>query len=226
MKQVLEFLRELRVNNNREWFENNKSRYREIQSYINDFAQRLIIGISSFDPSVSDLQVKDVTYRIYRDTRFSSDKTPYKSHIGIYVCPGGKKSGNAGYYFHIEPAGTEYLGGHLLTSGLYMPDPLILRSVREEIADNGSEFMETIRKAKSFSLGRENTLKRVPQGYPADHPMAEYLKLKDIYVEKNVTDDYILDKNLLTNVVSDFKKTYSLVSLLNRCADYARDEMM
>lgn len=226
MRQVIDFLRELRVNNNRDWFEANKPRYREVQAFLNDFARELIAGISTFDQSVGGLEVKDVTYRIYRDTRFSNDKTPYKSHIGIYVCPGGKKSGNAGYYFHIEPSGGDHLGGHLLTSGLYMPEPVFLRSVREEIADGSGEFLAALKKAKGFVLERSNTLKRLPQGYENGHPMEEYLKLKDIYVEKRVGDDYLLDSDLLKNAVADFRKTYALTSLLNRCIDYAREEMM
>lgn len=225
MKDVLGFLRELRVNNNREWFEANKPRYKEIQVYINRFAEELINGIASFDPSVRGLEVKDVTYRIYRDTRFSNDKTPYKTHIGIYVCPGGKKSGNSGYYFHIEPSGVDYLGGHLLSSGLYMPEPAVLRSVREEIADNGAEFLAAMKKAKGFALDTANKLKRIPKGYPAGHIMEEYLKLRDVYLVKYFDDDYLLSPDLLRKAVADYRSTYEFSALLNKSVEYARDEM-
>jgi uncharacterized protein (TIGR02453 family) len=225
MREVIDFLRELRENNNRDWFEANKPRYREVQATIGDFAARLIGGIASFDPSVRGLEVKDTTYRIYRDTRFSNDKTPYKHHVGVYVCPGGKKSGNAGYYFHIEPEGEGMMGGNFLTSGLYLPEPAVLKSVREEIAEDGERFLAALKKAKGFALALESSLKRMPQGYPVDHPMGEYLKLRDIYVQKQVGEDYLLSPDLLKNVVEDFRKTYALSSLLNRCADYAREEM-
>ncbi len=225
MKQITEFLRELRVNNNRDWFEANRPRYKEIEAYVNGFAEKLIDGVSSFDLSVKGLQVRDVTYRIYRDTRFSNDKTPYKTHIGIYVCPGGKKSGNAGYYFHIEPSGADYLGGHLLSSGLYLPEPAVLKSIREEIADNGAGFLAAVKKAKGFELETQSKLKRIPQGYPTGHEMEEYLKLKDVYVVKHFGDDYLFDPRLLENVISDFRSTYALSSLLNRCAEYARENM-
>lgn len=225
MEQVIEFLRELRMNNDRDWFEANKPRYREVQEYINGLAEKLIDGIASFDASVRGLGVKDVTYRIYRDTRFSNDKTPYKTHIGIYVCPGGKKSGNAGYYFHIEPTGDGSTGGHFIVSGLHMPEPAILKSVREEIADNGAEFLAAIGKAKGFRLNQESKLKRIPQGYQSGHEMEEYLKLKDICLEKFVDDDYLLDPGLVGNVVADYKSTYALSALLNRCAEYARENM-
>lgn len=225
MKDVLVFLRELRVNNNREWFEANKQRYREIKAYTDRFAERLIDGIASFDPSVRGLEVKDATYRIYRDTRFSNDKTPYKTHIGIYVCPGGKKSGNAGYYFHIEPADAGYLGGHLLSSGLYMPEPAVLRSIREEMADNGAEFLATAKKAKGFQFDTTNKLKRVPKGFRTEHEMEEYLKLRDVYLVKYFDDDYLIDPDLLRKAVADYKSTYEFSALLNKSVEYARDEM-
>ena len=225
MEQVLQFLRELRVNNDRDWFEANKPRYKEVQAYVNDFAAQLINGIASFDPSVRGLEVRDVTYRIYRDTRFTNDKRPYKNHIGIYVCPGGKKSCNAGYYFHIEPDGADYMGGNVVVSGLYMPESAVLKSIREEIADNGAEFLATVKKAKGFNLGTANKLKRIPVGYKAGHEMEEYLKLKDVYLEKFVGEGYLLDPDLLENVVADFKSTYAFSALLNKCVEYAREEM-
>ena len=225
MKDVLGFLCELRINNNRGWFEANKPRYREIQVYINSFAETLIDGIASFDPSVRGLEAKDVTYRIYRDTRFSSDKTPYKTHIGIYICPGGKKSGNAGYYFHIEPSGVDYLGGHMMSSGLYMPEPAVLRSVREEIADNGAEFLAAVKKAEGFVLDTTSKLKRIPKGYLAGHEMEEYLKLKDICLVKYFGDGYLLDSDLLRKAVDDYRSTYEFMTLLKKSVEYARDEM-
>ena len=100
MKDMIEFLRELKMNNNREWFCKNKHRYQEVQGRFNEFTERLIHGIASFDPTIANLGVKDCTYRIYRDVRFSEDKSPYKTHLGAVICRGGKKSGFAGYYFH------------------------------------------------------------------------------------------------------------------------------
>lgn len=105
MKEILDFLAELSQNNNREWFNANKEKYLQVREKFEAFAQQLIEKISSWDEDVaaSQLQVKDCTYRIYRDTRFSKDKVPYKTHMGIFICKGGKKSPNAGYYLHLEP---------------------------------------------------------------------------------------------------------------------------
>ena len=103
VKEILAFLKDLAAHNNREWFAENKSRYEEVKSLFHILVQDLILSISSFDESVKHLQVKDCTYRIYRDIRFSQDKTPYKQHIGAYINAKGKKSLHGGYYLHLEP---------------------------------------------------------------------------------------------------------------------------
>ena len=104
MKETLKFLRDLKRNNNREWFAANRERYEHALQYTRSLTQELIDRIAEIDPSAAMLSVGDCTYRIYRDTRFSPDKTPYKTHIGIFINPpGGKKAPSGGYYFHIEP---------------------------------------------------------------------------------------------------------------------------
>lgn len=104
MKEIFQFLKALSVNNNREWFKENKNWYLKIKDKSELLAQQLINGVATFDYGASYLTVSDCTYRIYRDTRFSADKTPYKNHIGIFVNPPcGKKSNRMGYYLHIEP---------------------------------------------------------------------------------------------------------------------------
>lgn len=224
MKKVIDFLAELRLNNNRDWFEANRSRYKEVQSELSDFTQQLIDGIAGFDPSVKGLAVRDCTYRINRDVRFSHNKEPYKTYIGTYVCPYGKKSGYAGYYFHIEPRGEGFLGGSLITSGLYMPEPNVLRSVRYEIAENGAALEAAIRKAKGFTLNTENKLKRTPVGFAAGSPYDEYLKLKDIYLVKPLSDEALLKPDLINSMIRDFALTYDFNSQLNRAVKYAFEE--
>lgn len=226
MKQTIDFLRELRCNNNRDWFEANRTRYREVQSKMNDFAQQLIDGIAGFDPSVKGLAVRDCTYRINRDIRFSSNKEPYKTHIGIYVCPFGKKSGYAGYYFHVEPRAGEFPGCNLITSGLYMPEPKVLKSARWEIAENGAALEATIRKAKGFTLETQSKLKRVPVGFAAGSPYEEYLKLKDIYLSKPLSDEALMEPDLIRSVVRDLALTYDFTARLNRAVKYAFEEGM
>jgi uncharacterized protein (TIGR02453 family) len=224
MKRVLDFLSELRVNNNREWFNANKGRYSEANAVFSVFAENLIAAIGQFDPAVRGLALRDCTYRIYRDTRFSPDKTPYKTHKGVYVCPAGKKSGNAGYYFHVEPEGDGLIGGHVFDAGIYMPEPAVLKSVRDEIFDNGEAISAAVCKAHGFELDRSNALKRTPKGYPSDTPYDEYLRLKDFHLSKSINDDYLLADGLVERVAADFRTTYELVSLLNRATKYAHEE--
>lgn len=216
MKNVESFLAELRVNNNREWFEANKARYKVIQEEFNNFVEKLIDEISAFDPSISGVTVKDSTYRIYRDVRFSPNKEPYKTHIGAYVCKGGKKSGYAGYYFHVEPVGC------ILAVGLHCPEPKVLRSVRDEIFANGADFQKSIDLADGFAIDRSSSLKKVPRDYPADFQQADYLKLKEFDIVKSFNP---ADKNLLKHVSEEFKRAKSFNDILNRAVEFAFQEM-
>lgn len=230
MERVINFLREMRRNNNREWFEQHKDEYKQVQAEIAIFTADLIERISSFDDSVRGLSVKDCTYRIYRDTRFSTNKTPYKTHIGIFISPGGKKAGNSGYYVHIEPAAwsTEsenqgYLGGCLMSTGIYMPEPAVLRSIREDICLNGEDFHNAVTKAKGFALNESNKLKRLPVGFPADCKYSEYLKLKDIYLEMRVPENFLLSANPAQQCADAFAGTFDFNTRLNKAAEYARE---
>lgn len=218
MKLVLDFFKELQQNNNKPWFDAHKQQYKEMLAVHNDFSQRLIDGIASFDKSVSGLQVKDCTYRIYRDLRFSHDKTPYKQHIGTYVCPHGKKSGYSGYYVHIEPNVS-----YFICAGLWCPEPRIVKSVREEIMLNGKNFDKAIRSAKGFSLSWDDSLKKIPAGFDADDEFSEYYKLKSFLIEKPIDESYILDSNFVDKVVSDLRRTYEFNTLLNKAVEYAME---
>lgn len=215
MENIISFLSELKDNNNREWFEQNKRRYKEVQEQFNNFTQQLIDGIVLFDRSIENITVKDCIYRIYRDVRFSHNKEPYKTHIGAYISPHGKKAGYAGYYFHLEP------GNSILAVGLHMPEPKILASVRDEIMDNGDQIIKLIEMMNGFTLDQSNKLQRAPKGYPQDSKYIEYIKLKDFTLYENITSF----DNLLENVLTEFKSAYPLNSILNKAVKYAKDEM-
>jgi uncharacterized protein (TIGR02453 family) len=221
MQQVVDFLKELKLNNNRIWFEAHKAEYKAVQTIINQFAEQLALRIEAFDPSVKGLQVKDMTYRIYRDIRFSKDKTPYKTHIGIYIAPCGKCAGFSGYYFHIEPFDDNLKANHLVSSGLYMPPPEILKSIREDIVFNGQEFVDTLQQTTGFFLETENSLKKLPKGFSPDSPYTEYLKLKNFILTQQISETTILSKNLLETTVAEFKKTLIFNNYLNRAIRYA-----
>ncbi|OFY45155.1 MAG: TIGR02453 family protein [Bacteroidetes bacterium GWF2_40_14] len=223
MKNIIQFLNQLQNNNHREWFEDHRAEYKEAQSVFNIYVEKLISGIASFDPLIKNLSVKDCTYRIYRDIRFSKDKTPYKTHMGAFVAPNGKSGGYSGYYFHIEAQDANYIGSHLLSTGIYCPDPKVIKSIREEIMLNGENFSEAVNIARKFTLDSTSSLKRVPAGFPSDSVYVEYFKLKDYFLSQRVDDAFLLKDNLLENTIEEFKKTLVFNNLINRAAKYAYD---
>lgn len=225
MRTLFEFLKQLHDNNDREWFHAHQVEWKRAQAEFYVLVEQLIAGIATFDPSVAGLQVKDCVYRIARDTRFSPDKTPYKNWQGAYIAPKGKKGGYAGYYFHVEPPGDGLIGGCLLTAGLYCPESIILKSVREEILDNGAQIVQAI-EASGFALWRENTLKRTPVGFPAGSEYDDLLRLKDIYVQKSISEAFLDDPRLVEKTLAEFRRTQPFVALLNRAVQYAHEEMM
>lgn len=221
MVEVIDFLNRLGQNNNREWFTDHKSEYKALEKRLKEFAAKLINGIAAFDPSVAGLTVADCTYRIYRDIRFSHDKSPYKTWSGIFIAPHGKKAGYAGYYIHFEGAGC------FLFAGSHYPEPIVLKSIREEILDNGDAMLAAIEATNGFTLVRGNTLKRTPKDFPTGHKHDELLRLKDFGIEKPIDiSQFESDDALLTAVLNDFRSTYTLVDILNRAVNYAYEEMM
>ena len=224
MKEVLAFLRQLRDNNTREWFTAHKDEYLNAQASFNQFTERLILGISRFDPSVSGLTAKDCTYRIYRDVRFSKDKSPYKVHMGAYVCPGGKKSGHAGYYFHVGPGGGEgYPYEHMLASGDYCYDPKVLKILREDICYGNGDFEAALHQAPDFVLDTDSMLRRVPDGLPQDSPYADYLRLRNFSLLHVPDDDFMLAPDLAERATELFRTTYPFIRYVNRAVDYVKE---
>ena len=110
MRETVAFLKELAANNNKQWFDDNRARYRVLRNGFDEFSAEVIDGFGTFDAEVRGLTPKDCIFRINRDTRFSNDKSPYKTHFSTYICHHGKKSGYAGYYFHVEPEGDGMIG--------------------------------------------------------------------------------------------------------------------
>ena len=176
MKKIIAFLRSLRRHNDREWFAANKDRYLETKGLTDALAERLIAGVAEFEPEAASLKASDVTYRIYRDTRFSADKTPYKTHIGIYINPLGKKSPTCGYYLHIEPDNC------LVAGGAWCPEPAALRQIRQDIFDNIEEYLEIIHDpgfTKYYTQIGDRLLKTAPKGFPADWEHIDLLRPRD-----------------------------------------------
>ncbi|MBQ0025252.1 MAG: DUF2461 domain-containing protein [Bacteroidales bacterium] len=226
MQDVLKFLRALNENNNREWFLAHKSEYLQAKNTFEAFALNLLEGVRKFDDSIGDLTIKDITYRIYRDVRFSKDKSPYKCHMGVFICPGGKKSGYSGYYFHVSAAdnGT-WECGHIIAAGDYMTDPKVLKILREDIELGNGDFRKIIENADPhLTLDREGSLKNVPAGFPKDSPDAEYFRLKRFCLSCEPDDAFVTSDDLVERLVAIFKSAMPFIRYINRAIEYSREE--
>ncbi|OFX24406.1 MAG: hypothetical protein A2033_03745 [Bacteroidetes bacterium GWA2_31_9] len=211
-QQYFDFLSGLKANNDKIWFTENKPQYEKLKSDFEKIVSELINEVSIFEPKVSILKPKDCVFRIYKDVRFSKDKLPYKTNMGAFFVPGGKKSGMAGYYIHIEP-GACFLGG-----GIYMPQPPILKNIRDEVYYNYEEFLKVISEknfVKYFKTisGSKTTL--IPKGFPKDFAGADYLKFKDFTVLHEVKDNFLTDKSALKNTIEIFKAMKPFNDFLN-----------
>ena len=216
MEEIFAFLDAVLHNNDRLWFQEHKKEYQNAQAKFNALAEQIIAGVQKFDDSCKGLSLKDCTYRFYRDTRFSPDKRPYKTHFGVFVCPQGKKSMLSGYYFHVEPKEADYLGGNMICTGMYCPDNVMLKTIRDEILYNSEPLVEAIAKADTFTLETGRSMKRVPNGYPKDHPQADLFKHRDWLLGQPVPDDVLFSPNLVDWVLDRFETTKDFCQWLNR----------
>ncbi|WP_223605883.1 DUF2461 domain-containing protein [Chryseobacterium sp. OSA05B] len=210
--ETFTFLKDLTNNNNREWFTENKSRYTESQGNVISFLDELIKEMAGFDEELGKLDGKKALFRIYRDTRFSKDKIPYKTNFGASLGM-GKGSQKGGYYLHMEP------GKSFLAGGIYMPESSVLKEVRKEISLYGADFLKIINQ-KDFKkhfpeLDQDDQLKKIPQGFEKEDPMGDYLKLKNFIVVYNLKDEEVLDKNAVKNMAKIFKLMKPFNDFLN-----------
>lgn len=215
---TVRFLKDLKKNNNKPWFEKNKDLYLGAKEDIEHLVGQVIEGFGKIDPEIANLQPKDCTYRIYRDVRFSKDKTPYKINMGAYLNKGGKKAPTAGYYMHVE-AGRSMAGG-----GLWMPMPPELNKVRQEIDYSLAEW-NSIVTARAFKknfpegLEKEEQLSRPPKGYDEENAAIEYLKLKSFIVTRSFTDAEVQSKSFLKELLKTFESMKDFIYFLNRALE-------
>jgi len=218
---ILRFLTELKENNNREWFAENKVWYDQVRTEFEQMCKELITQISTFDESIKHVEFKECVFRIYRDIRFSNDKTPYKTHFGVYIASaGGRKSQHAGYYLHVDPTGCFF------SVGVWCPDPTMLKALRQSVYDNIDELNE-IRTSHDFSqyfngFYEEDKLKTVPRGFPKEFPDAELLKLKHYLVDHPLDDVILHAPDFVLQVAAIAKCAYPF----NRFLNYTVDEVV
>ncbi len=218
MSKIIPFLKALRLNNDREWFAAHKAEYLDVKAEVEELAMRLISLVAEVEPSAAAMRVSDVTYRIYRDTRFSADKSPYKTHIGIFINPPfGKKSWRNGYYFHLEPGNCFVCGGNMPA-----PGPL-MRAMRQSVYDNIEEYIDIVESAefKAFfpTVGMDR-LKMAPKGFPKDWEHIDYLKVKDFGTLMPVADNYLTS----TGLAERLRPAIAQMKRLNDFINYAIDD--
>ena len=182
LQTIFNFLEQLSENNNREWFHGHKPEFLKAKESLEIITEILIKEIGKFDKEIGALQAKNCIFRIYRDVRFSKDKSPYKTNFGAFLVPGGKKSGKAGYYLHLDPDGS------FLAGGVYMPASDHLKKLRKHIFEHTDELKQIISKPafkKDFGSISGDKLNLTPRGFPADFPDLDLLKFKSYIVVKN-----------------------------------------
>jgi uncharacterized protein (TIGR02453 family) len=216
---TLRFLRDLAKNNTRDWFEQNRDRFENAKSDFDAFIAKLLKELSKIDPTLGGLEVKDCVFRIYRDVRFSKNKTPYKVNFSASIKSGGRKSNKCGFYIQVEPKGD---WGSFLAGGYWMPEAPVLRLLRQEVEYNTDEFKKIIGNRnfkKWFNELEDHKLKKAPKGVDPEHPDMELLKYTSFIATHALTDKEILSDDFLKICVNGYKSMKPLLDFLNRAVE-------
>jgi len=212
MKEIINFLSDLKKNNNRDWFNAHRDRYETIRQRFLTLTEILINELRQFDDDIPALSSKECMFRIFRDTRFSADKQPYKTNFGSVISPGGRKSFYAGYYFHVQP------GESFIAGGVYIPPSEALKAIRQEIYENPEEFIEIIEEEQFKNLFGSiwgEQLKTAPRGFPKDWEHIDLLRYKSYVVSHNVKNEFLFSDDLIERTIKVCKVMYPLNRYLN-----------
>lgn len=214
---TIKFLKDLKKNNNKPWFEKNRKVYEGAKADFAGFVQKVIDLHSKKDASIQNIIAKDCLFRINRDVRFAKDKSPYKSNFGASINKSGRKAEHsAGYYFQVQPD-RNFAGG-----GIWMPEPNELKKVRQEIDYNFADFKKIIGSKKfkavygDLDRSPEFLLSRVPKGYEPNNPAADYLKLKSFVAISFFSDADLTSKSLVKKTVAAFEALQPVINFINQ----------
>lgn len=213
-KQTFDFLKDLAGNNNREWFTANKDRYEAARDNVIEFAAALLKELHQIDPNVDEqIEPKKCVMRIYRDIRFSKDKTPYKNNFGVSFPTHGLKAGRAEYFIHISPGNTFTAGGY------WMPEAAHLKAIRQEIDYNAADLKKIIDDKDFVALfgdfRKQEQLKSVPKEYSADNENIDLLKLKSFVAFRQMNDEELMKNDAVAAVAAICSKIYPLNVFIN-----------
>jgi uncharacterized protein (TIGR02453 family) len=216
MQEILRFLSQLKQNNNREWFNENKATYQHVKEEYEKLVAKIIGDISQFDSDIGLLRPPECVFRIYRDVRFSKNKDPYKTHLGSYYSKGGRKGKYGGYYVHIEP-GASFAGG-----GIWHPEREVLKAIRYEIYNDPQAFVDLLEAPdikKHFDGLMDDKLQRPPKDFPADFEYIDLLKYKSFTLSKSLSDESIASGDFYPELLAAFGAMKPLVGFLNHAVD-------
>lgn len=207
--ETFDFLKKLVENNNREWFQAHKAEHDKARENVIEFAGALIMQLHLVDPFVdADLDPKKCVLRIYRDIRFSKNKTPYKNNFGVSVPTQGSKLGGVEYYFHIQPDKAFIAGGY------WMPETEHLKKIRQEIDYNAADLKRVIDDAEFKKLfgdfRKQEQLKTIPREYSADNENIDLLKLKSFIVSHQISDKNLMKPDAVEYIAGVCSKLYPL----------------
>ncbi|MEI6846750.1 MAG: DUF2461 domain-containing protein [Chlorobiaceae bacterium] len=214
---TLDFLRGLKSNNDRVWFEEHKKVYQQLYGDFLDTVVQLLMKVAAFDGDIaaSALDPKKCIMRINRDIRFSKDKSPYKTNFFAFINKGGKKSHYGGYYLHVEP-GASFAGG-----GIYMPESAVLEQIRREIDLHFDEWQSIVAEKSFFfhfpdGVRASGKLLRPPKGYVSSNPAIAYLQFKDFYTQRFFNDQDVTDSAFVARLTDAFRSVKPVVDFINR----------
>ena len=216
MKELLDYYLRLSQNNCKPWFDAHRDEYEKSKKQLEVLAEQFISEVALFDSRCQGLQPKDCIYRIYRDIRFSPDKSPYKTYFSACFGRGGRRCRSFAHYVHLQP-GNSMVGG-----GVWMPDKDKLCAMRSLIDAEPEEFSRIVN-APAFTSRfhfESDSLKRVPKDFPSDHPLGEYLKMKEYLVVMRIDDNYFSTPDWPEKVNDDLKALKPLKDFL----DYVYDD--
>ena len=211
MREVLDFLRQLAINNDRTWFKANKDRFDALRSPWEQDMERLIALVADYDPQARGLSVKDSVYRIYRDIRFSHDKRPYKDYFSGVIGRGGRHTVQSCYYVHF---GVQEL---MLCGGIWWPEKAILEQLRGLIDAEPDEFLAIVNHTDITSRyhWESRSLKTMPKGFPKDHPLAQFLKMKEFLLVMRPSEEYFSCEDWVERVAADLQPLKPVHDFLN-----------
>ena len=214
LKDVLDFLSDLALNNERTWFEEHRVAFEKARLTFEKLVDELIRRLSAFEDTTG-VTARDSVFRIYRDIRFSKDKTPYKTWMAALIAAGGKKSGRYGYGLHVGPNDTMAAGG------LWDPRPEQLALFRRAIDRDARAFFDLIEApefVRTFGGLKGEKLKGAPRGYAKDHPAVEFLKFKEVYVARSFPDQAVIADDFVDQLAGAFRVMKPFLDYLNAAA--------